>query len=275
MKNMLQIELKRAFVNRGFIIALAAGTLICLWHYFEIVFPCIFDKSLFVSGDDCYTFFPPTSYNYWLGGNYVPIQSYLYFLILPLIAALPYGNSYICDKKSGFIKNIYTRTQKNNYLISKYISVFLTGAASAALPLLINFFLTALTLPSITPDSASYNSIVFSYSKWSDIFYTNPLLFEFLYILIAFVFSGLIATVSLSVSFLVNNRLIVVFVPMILYVFLSSVADITGLKDLDLMRIINPTQGYGNTVTVILYVIVLFILTFFSFFTCEVKSDAL
>lgn len=186
---MLKIELKRAFVNRSFIFALIIGTAICLWHFYENVFPYVIDSSyLAIEADN--TFFPVISFNCWIGGNFVPIQSYLYFLILPLIATLPYGNSYVSDKRTGYIKNIYTRVKKGNYLIAKYISVFLSGAIAVVVPLLINFYLTVLVVPSIMPDSASYSSVVFSYSKWSYLFYTNPFLFESLYLLITFIFSA-------------------------------------------------------------------------------------
>lgn len=273
MKNILQIELKRAFINKGFLIALLTGLMICLWHFFEYIFPCVFDSSIFIG--DGKSYFPPSSYNWWIGGNYVPIQSYLYFLILPIFATIPYGNSYIVDEKIGLLKNIFIRTQKGKYLLSKYIAVFLSGAVAVVVPLIVNFYLTALVLPSILPDTASGNSVVYSNFKWGDIFYTKPLLFILLHILIVFVFSGFIATIALALSSLINNRYVVIFAPMIIYVFLSSLADITQINELNLMGIINPTQGYGSTAIVIIYSVVLFIFTFVPFYCYGVKKDAL
>lgn len=269
---MLKVELKRAFVSRTFLAALAVGVIICLWHYFEYIFPCVID-STYLNIEPENTFFPISSFNFWIGGSFVPIQSYLYFLLLPLIATLPYGNSYVTDKKTGYIKNIYTRTKKQKYISAKYVAVFLSGAVAVVLPLLLNFYLTSMALPSILPDSASGSSVVFTYSKWSEIFYTNPFVFELLYILTAFVFSGLIATSALISGYFINNKFIVVFVPMLFYVFLSSLADISGIAQLDLMRIINPSQGYGDTLTVIVYAVVLLVATFIPFYLCEVKSD--
>lgn len=274
MTNMIRIELKRAFVNRSFFVAFLIGLMICLWHFFEYVFPFVIDSS-YLSIEPENSFFPLISFNCRLGGSFVPVQSFLYFLLLPLIATLPFGNSYVTDKKTGYIKNIYTRTKRKNYIIAKYVSVFLSGAAAVVLPLLINFYLTSLVLPSVVPDSASYSSVVFSYSKWSEIFYTHPFVFELLYLFITFVFSGLIASTALIISFFINNKLIVAFAPMILYVFLSSLADISGFQSVDLMRTINPTQGYGNTVSVVIYALILFLVTWIPFYCYEVKSDTL
>ncbi len=271
---MLKIELKRAFINRSFIVALIIGIIICLWHFFEYIFPYVIDSG-YLSVEPENTFFPLISFNCWIGGNFVPVQSYLYFLLLPLIATLPFGNSYVTDKKTGYIKNIYTRTKKQDYILAKYIAVFLSGAVAVVLPLLINFYLTSLVLPSIAPDSASYSSVVFSYSKWSNLFYSNPFVFELLYMLITFIFSGLISSTALIISFFVNNKLIVAFAPMIIYVFLSSLADISGFQNIDLMRTINPTQGYGDTTSVLIYALILFFVTFIPFYFYEVRSDTL
>ncbi len=271
---MVKIEFKRAFTSRTFFVALGIGVAICLWHYFEYIFPCVIHSS-YLNIEPENTFFPVISFNCWIGGSYVPVQSFLYFLVLPLIATLPYGSSYVTDRKIGYVKQIYTRTKKHNYITAKYVAVFLSGAVAVTLPLLLNFYLTSMALPSVMPDSASGSSVVFSYSKWSEIFYTKPFVFELLYMLTAFVFSGLIAASALIIGHFINNKYIVVFAPMLLYVFLSSVADITDFSKLDLMRIINPSQGYGDTLTVIIYAVVLFAATFIPFYLCEVQSDTL
>ena len=45
------------------------------------------------------------------------MQSSLYFILLPALASLPYADSFFLDRKSGYIKQIVTRTKKSLSLI--------------------------------------------------------------------------------------------------------------------------------------------------------------
>ena len=58
----------------------------------------------------------------WIIYDDFSIYSLIFLLTLPVLASIPYSDSYWLDLNSGFAKSVYTRTKKSNYLISRYIT---------------------------------------------------------------------------------------------------------------------------------------------------------
>ena len=73
-----------------------------------------------------------TFYNSWVGGDDLSLAAALFYALLPVGAALPFGWSYCTEHKSGYLKNIYTRVDKKTYLAGKALAVFLSGAGAVA-----------------------------------------------------------------------------------------------------------------------------------------------
>ena len=96
--NILKVEIRRAFTNRKFIIALMIGIGISMAH---IVFniPDVIDKinmSKLYPKENVYV---ASSYAVWIGGNTYTAEVYLYYLILPFLATLPFGSSFLMTGK--------------------------------------------------------------------------------------------------------------------------------------------------------------------------------
>src|SRR5574344_655169 len=75
----------------------------------------------------------------------------IFLLTLPVLASIPYSDSYWLDLNSGFAKNVYTRTKKSNYLISRYITNFIIGGICVVIPLIASLYLLFITVPAVTP----------------------------------------------------------------------------------------------------------------------------
>jgi len=165
-------------------------------------------------------------YKYWMGNDFIQSTTGLFFMLVPILAVIPYGWSYFSEKKSGYIKNITTRVSREKYFISKYIATFLSGGLVVVIPLVLNFIICACVMAAYTPD---VNEVIYfgiyEESLWSEVFYNSPLLYRLLYIMLNFVFSGLWATMVFAVSFFVKNRFALMIGPYLLLIFVKFLSE--------------------------------------------------
>ena len=280
----LKIELKKAFGNKLFLLTLALGIVIVgisayqnIVNYFEVVEMDVLQaETIGAPIDPTLPVFTP--FTCWIGADYQYPMTSLFYLLLPLMAALAFGWSYCAERKSGYIKNIAVRTDKKNYYLAKYVAVFIAGGAVVAIPLLANFHTVACFIPAYTPD-VFYN-IYYSmhYHFLSELFYTVPLLYVAIILVLDFVFAGLIATVSLAVSFFIKNRYAVVLLPFLLLLgihFLQSV--LMGIFSCPVISPIDFLKAYSvDTITVwtiVPPILLLFLLTFGVTFCKGARDD--
>ncbi len=231
MLGILKIELRKAFGNKLFLLTLAVGIVIAsisayqnIQVYLSAVAQDAYRKEISdVLFNPMYPAFSP--YTYWISGDYQYPMTSLFYLLLPLMASLAFSWSFFMEKKSGYIKNVVTRTKKTHYFLAKYIAVFLSGGAVIAFPLIINFLTVACFIPAYQPDI--YYNIYYkmSYHFLSELFYSSPLLYVIYVMVLDFVFSGLIATASMALAFFVRNRFAVVLLPFLLLLGIQYIQD--------------------------------------------------
>lgn len=258
MKQMLKIELERAFRGAGFKVALLIGCAISLMQFINMGVRNAMNPLEF------YTYngldMPYNLVYTWMGGTF-NLYYTVYVRILPILVTIPYAVTYYTDKRSGIIKNYYIRTKKINYLTAKIIAVFLTGGVVSILPLFINFVSTSAIVPTLVWPSSSTG--VIANAMWSSIYYSNIYLYYLLYFILEFICGGLLATVSLMISFWVNNAFIVLLFPFVLCEFMnvvaswfSNIAAIRGLQPVRLFCMhqlaINYWQSYVIFISVII-----------------------
>lgn len=96
-----------------------------------------------------------------------------------------------------------------NNNISKYSKIFLLSGFLVSFPLLFNFILISMFIPSVIPDSV-YDIYygIFSDNSFGDIFYRYPFLYFLLFIVIVFIFWGLIGGISYGLTKLFKCKLI-------------------------------------------------------------------
>ena len=252
MKNILKIELKRAFCNKRFMLSLLIGCIICVMHVILNVAPMANFNLKFQAMN-----MPPHSvFNKWIGAGY-NFWSGLYFTVFPLLASIPFADSFFSDYKSGYIMNIITRTKKKHYLMAKAIAVFLCAGVTVVLPLLLNLYLSAMILPSIAPDSAVGTYPLLSNSTWASIFYSNAYLYVFIYLILIFIVSGLLVTLSLVFSYMINNAYIVLLTPFLCFIGISFISLITSIGALDITLWISPTQTIPANIPLIISLILI------------------
>ena len=269
MSGVLKIELRKAFGNKLFLLTLAVGIVIAsisayqnIQLYLDAVAHNAYRKEVLpdILFNPMYPAFSP--YTYWIGGDYQYPMTSLFYLLLPLMASLAFGWSFFMEKKSGYIKNIVTRTKKTHYFLAKYIAVFLSGGAVIAIPLVINFLTVACFIPAYQPDI--YYSM--GYHFLSELFYSSPLVYVIYVMALDFVFSGLIATASMALTFFVRNRFAVVLLPFLLLLGIQYIQDTLYkifqviISPIDFLKAYSsgPVTGW----VVFPFMIILFLLTF-------------
>ena len=239
MKRIFKIEMKRAFLNRMFAASLLIGLAVCTIQIFAEVLPMQQYQQSLTQSD----IYPHGVFSKWIGGG----NSYwgvLYFALLPILAALPFADSLHADRRSGYVKNIFTRGKRRSYYTAKFISVFLSGGAAAVLPLLWNLYLSAMLLPSIMPDPAAGTFWPKAASLWAEQFYTQPYLYTAIFCAMIFIVSGLLATVALAATFFVKYRFVVLLVPFIVYQLITFLSRFVSDIGLDMQQWLMPQQYF-------------------------------
>ncbi|MCI5640772.1 MAG: hypothetical protein MR316_07345 [Lachnospiraceae bacterium] len=253
MKNCIKIECRRAFSNRGMLASLVIGVLIVAWHQWQYVLP------IKVINEE--SFCPESVFYNWIGASSFSLQSYLFFLIIPLLAVMPAGSSYHKDLGNGYDRQFFLRGQKKSYLFAKYAAVFLSGGVAVVFPLLLDFAVTALQLPLLKPEpimslGPDAGNIGFS------LYYEHPMVHTVVFLVIDFLFAGGIAGICLFASFYSDNKYMVLIAPFAMYFFVFSMDNLLGGQSM-----ISPNHflvpGFEKPI-VAEYVIGLFVLLLFA-----------
>lgn len=184
----------------------------------------------------------------WLGCECYSPYNQLYFLILPLLAAIPCGSSLYDEWESGYVGLIVTRCGRKKYFVAKLSTAFLTGGLVVCIPLMLNFVMSACYLPVIGTDPIALQDIVRNCDMGADFYYNQPLMYVIMYICIDFFIGGINATVSLAVTHFFANRFLVILFPILLNFCIDYGLDnlFTGIKGYNLYDIMNPSQKSGS-----------------------------
>lgn len=260
-----KIELKRAVINKNMLITLLVGIAITLPH---TISNFINEKAYmnYISAMDLTSGADLTSlYGRWFGMS--SILQEMYFYILPVLAVYPAAMIYFRDRKSGYLKNLYTRCSKKKCLLAKYIAVFISGGIAAAAPLVFAFLTTALYAPARVPDSTVMNHLGGA-SMWADLFFTKPLLYVLGFLLMDFIYGGLFACFAMSLSEFVKHVFSVFISPFLLISAWGFICIQLGIQNLNPQNFLSPGQngGAGNIHAIVIIAFILAAVSFFLFY---------
>lgn len=203
-----------------------------------------------------------TLYNSWIGADKQLMGAAMYYLLAPLIAALPFGWHFSEELHSGYLHVIVPLSGRKRYFITKLLISFLGGGVLLALPQLFSVLITALYIPAINPSViySPYTAIIHG-DMFAELFYTDPLGYIMVVIGIDFVFGGLFAWLSLAIAFFVHSRLVTVIAPFLLLLLADSAKtclyyisyiEISPLNILHPMSASNYVKGWVVFIWIIL-----------------------
>ncbi len=266
MKKLLKIEFRRAFCHPLMAAALVAGVLIAVSHVIFHVYPL--QQYIFTE------VYPLTVFQQWMGGENTSVQPTLYFLLAPLLSAIPYLSTLHEDRHSGYIKNIFTRSAAMGYYGAKYVVTFLVSGLVAVVPLAVNLLLSALILPAAVPQAFTGLYPINNLSLMGDLFYTNPWLYIGLYLILDFVFFGLLATVGLLTAFLTEHVFVVVLSPFMVYLLTFAITQLTGRHEYCSYAFLRPSQPVVSQWAIVAGEIAVLILLGGGYFVVAKKSES-
>lgn len=222
MKNILGIELKKAVMNKGFLTAVLIGIFLAVVSFIYNVSINKNDTNAMTeyAESDGVTYNPDTAsdtlFNNWIGGEGGSLGTVVYYFIFPLLITLPYGWSFVSEKKSGYWRTMAVYCGKRNYYVCKYIAMFLSGGMAMVIPLIFSIMLTACYFPAVKPFVVyDIYYAVFSNSLFADLYYTYPFIYLLVYLVIDFVFCGVLACLCMTAALFIKQKPIVMVTPML------------------------------------------------------------
>ena len=273
MKAIYTNEIKRAFNTIGMKLALLVGCALSIWHVITVIMPISEGQNYELSADVIDDLYVPISlFSTWMGNELFPIPSYIFYLILPLLAVLPFGSSFFEDIKSGYIINVCTRVEKKIYFKAKYLAVFLSGGVTVVAPLLLNLVLSSMFMPAFIPDNGTVGTISPTTMAY-EVFFTHPLVYVLMFIVIDFIFAGVMATLALSYTYFTEHRFGVMIVPFVFYFFIYSLTNLIDKTDYSLFFMLNGGANNNYLPVYILYFLLFFALSYVIFMWKGKKQD--
>lgn len=238
MMRVYKFEMKRAVKTSGFKIAMVFGTFLALIDFIQ--YGMVYARNL-AKGHGLFEHlsYPCIVSESWICGG---ISKYagVFFVVLPILAVLPFGTSYFSDCKDNIIVSICSRIKRKTYIRIKYLITFLTGGFVSVYPLCLNYLLCSSVLPGLNAQSASYVGVVIPKSSLSHIYYSNTTLYICINILMIFIFAGVMAVTSLYVSMYTNTIQAAFIFPFTLYLSLTCLGEIFGIVSWEPINFLNP-----------------------------------
>jgi hypothetical protein len=218
--------------------------------------------------------YPAFLFLYWIGGSrFYNSALTLYYIVFPLVAALPFAVSYLEDMRGGYLRSVSLRAGRRHYFLAKYAAVFLSGGTAVTLPLLLNFYLSAMCLPAMKPEpTAAYTELIMT-SSFGELFFENAWLYVGLLLAINFVFGGLFACMGLVAAHHTDYSFIVLVFPFLLYIFLSALAGLLGFPAWQLSNILNPAYPLDTKPALCTLGLLLFCVSAGSFLVKDIRKD--
>ncbi len=185
---------------------------------------------------------PHTVFTKWIGAEAYSLQYFAFFLLIPLLATMPAGARISAEKKSGYGRLVLIRANKRTYFGSKLLVSFILGGMVTVIPLLLNLYLTAMTLPSIIPNNAAGSFAINNKSFLVALFYSRPYLYIFIFLIFIFVFSGLTAMAACSLGIWGINSFLNTVYPFLTGVTLYAVLGELHMYSWIPFFFLNPAQ---------------------------------
>lgn len=138
MKKLIKMEFKRVFHSKMFYLSLGIGLLITTLQWIEVGLPMavnIVDGYIPSEVSTPYSAFE--SFSDWQVHRWLYRQ--IYYTIAPILAVMAHAVTLCGDKASGYVKNLYIRSKRQDYYTAKYIVSGIAGGIAVTAPIAANF----------------------------------------------------------------------------------------------------------------------------------------
>lgn len=236
MSKAIKVEMWKATHNIYFLIALAVGFVLVLCNVYEtytavqeITLNCIDAQSV---GVPITNFTGCSLFVWWIANNGFNFGSTYFYLIWPILAAMPFGWSFAQESRNGCIYQYITRSNRKKYLAAKYVAIFVSGGLAISLPVLADLLINATICPDDSLLFMNALTTIENSSFLSALFYTHPWVHSLIWCVIEFFWGGSVAVLSFvggaKLRFSVTAMLIPFVILYVLGVLGVSIIRLTG-----------------------------------------------
>lgn len=187
-----------------------------------------------------------------------------YIIILPFLAAIMGGSLFGNEVRSRINILILSRISKKKYLSSLLFSSFILGGIGGTFPIMVSLLCSYLKLPYFDRNLGQFR--IFEKSFWGfELFSTHPVLTIILLSLIIFIFSGLLANLSLAISYFLPLKIIETVLVFIVSYISFLIVSLLNLDILNHNVFINykVSESFPNSLySLIGYIVVLFLIIY-------------
>ena len=228
MLGLIRTELRRALSCRTFLAAevlgIVAAVVAAAWSagdYWSVV-----DRVSQYSQGTHPSQFANGVFTYWMPMTVMQSVPNIYFFVAPLLVGLSYAWSWRADIDGGYAQQLMIRSERARVYWAKALATFVAGAAVVTAPLVINLLLLVCLVPAYMPD---ITTVIYT-GIWekvflSEVFYTFPVLYILLRLVLDALLGGLWATTVLACSLLIRNRVAIIVLPYMALVIIKYVSE--------------------------------------------------
>ena len=153
------------------------------------------------------------------------MTAFLFYLLLPILAAFPFGASFHEERKSGYQRHILTRISKKQYLSAKILVCALSGFLTIFILLVLDMMMCAIVCPLTRINVLSLVSGVWEGSFASSLFYNHPLLYIGAVILMTSSWGAVCSVLALASGMYFTNPFFITSFPCFLILILTTVME--------------------------------------------------
>lgn len=232
MKILIKNELERAFKNKWFYITIFICFAICMYGIYTEVIPYRRNMDTYINVNvGKYQYPVPNLYHCWMELTGHSVVSKLLHFIFPILVCIPYAMSMYTDVDSKYSYSIFVRVEKKKYFLSKLIVQFIVGFTVVMFTMVISFLVTAAVMPAGTPFKC-LNYGKSNIDVFGPLFFKAPLFVSVVVMFLQSVFFAIIGCLSYTFAYLLNNEIVVMISPFIIYFFENVVTQMFDVMSL-------------------------------------------
>lgn len=260
---MLKTEIRKAFQNRGFYVALLVGSLLCLW---DIVLNYKLSEELLITRNVTMTLSNGMEWNTanqvdtsvyynWLGVSSMDLNGIIFYFIFPILATMPYGWGALSERRNGYRNQLLIRAPRKSVIAGKYVATFLSGGVAVTVPVITDFLLSAMVMPATAPIVTDGVATIDETQFGSLLFFRHHILFVLADMGLIFLWGGVLSGLSLAAGQIIRRKIATVMFPFCLCIFVDLIFEIGILKTLvewSPIRLFHMVTIRGTSGTVVL-----------------------
>lgn len=153
----------------------------------------------------------------------------VYLLIMPLAVSIGVSDIFIQDRKQHLLHHAYMYHVNKSVDIKVILYSSIIASLLVIIPLLMNLIGEFLILPNISPERYTNNLIGIHSSNTLSVplYYTMPLLYILLYILLAGIWGAIMNIFGITLSIYTNNRILAMIGPFIFQILLIILTNLS------------------------------------------------